>query len=57
MLGTEAMEGSVAVYASVKMAAHNNVPGAQAAYNDMKERFPGRSKKTDLPLPPVPNGG
>lgn len=49
LAGEEAMEASVAVYAAIKLAAHNNVPGAQEAYNDMKERFPARknTKKTN----------
>lgn len=43
LAGQEAMEASVSVYAAIKLAAHNKVPGAQEAYNDMKERFPGRA--------------
>lgn len=52
--GTEAMEATVHVYSAIKLAAHNGVPGAQAAYNDMKERFPGTHKKVVTPVtPPV----
>ncbi len=36
--GGEAMEAANAVYAALQMAAANNVPGAQDAVNDMKQR-------------------
>ena len=45
LAGGEAMESSVGVYSAIKLAAHNNVPGAQEAYNDMRERFPGAPRK------------
>ena len=43
--GTVAMEESLNVYSAIKQAAHNGVPGAQVAYNDMKERFTKTTKK------------
>ncbi len=54
--GKVAMETSLNVYAAIKQAAHNGVPGTQAAFNDMKERFPGGShkKKTTVTPPIVP---
>lgn len=51
--GTDAMEASVHVYSAIKLASVNGVPGAQAAYNDMKERFPGAHKKVVTPVTPV----
>ena len=39
------MEESLNVYSAIKQAAHNGVPGAQVAYNDMKERFTKTTKK------------
>lgn len=56
LAGGEAMEQSVMVYAAIKMAAHNNSVGAQEAYNDMKERFPGApSKKSSSKNTPPSN--
>lgn len=43
--GAEAIEASTVVYAAIKLAAHNNVNGAQEAFDDLKERFKGQSKK------------
>ena len=54
--GTVAMEESLNVYAAIKQAAHNGVPGAQAAYNDMKVRFGKTTKKkvvAAIPKPPT----
>jgi hypothetical protein len=50
LAGSEALEASLVVYTSIKIAAKNNVGGAQEAFNDMKARFSGqmkpRTKKT-----------
>jgi hypothetical protein len=45
--GMEALAGVLAFYNSVKQAARNNVDGAQTIYDDLSERFPGRSKLTE----------
>ena len=49
--GSEAFTGSLQYYNQVKMSDHNNVAGAKSVYNDLKERFPGRSKKSVAPTP------
>ncbi|MDP4209193.1 MAG: hypothetical protein Q8928_10305 [Bacteroidota bacterium] len=45
--GFESLASVLAYYNSVKLAARNNVPGAQAIYDDLKTRFPGRSSTAD----------
>ena len=42
--GMEALSGILAYYNAVKLAAKDNVNGAQTIYDDLKRRFPGRSK-------------
>jgi outer membrane PBP1 activator LpoA protein len=43
--GSEAYVSALSIYNLVKDAARNNVPGAQTIYEDLKQRFPGGSKK------------
>lgn len=43
--GSEAYAGALMFYHSVKGAARSNEPGAQAIYDDLKKRYPGRTKK------------
>ena len=43
--GAEALSSALVFYNNVKMAAHNNVPGAQVIYDDLSKQFPGRPKK------------
>lgn len=43
--GAEALSAALVFYNNVKMAAHNNVPGAQVIYDDLSQQFPGRTKK------------
>src|ERR1035437_4738925 len=43
--GVEALGAALAFYNAVKLAAANNVPGAQAIYDDLSSQFPGRAKK------------
>ena len=43
--GAEAYEASLIFYNSVKGAGRSNAAGSQAIYEEMKKRFPGRSKK------------
>lgn len=44
--GSEAYAGALVFYQSVKGAARSNEPGAQAIYDDLKQRFPGKRKDT-----------
>jgi hypothetical protein len=39
--GSEAYGNSLTVYGNIKFLAKNKQPGAQAAYDDLKQRFPG----------------
>jgi hypothetical protein len=42
--GSEAYAGALVFYQSVKGAAKSNEPGAQAIYDDLKKRVPGKGK-------------
>ncbi|SES25495.1 hypothetical protein [Pedobacter rhizosphaerae] len=44
--GGEAYEASLIIYHSLKGASRSNIPGTQAMYDDLKQRFPGRGKGT-----------
>ncbi len=46
--GSEAYEAALVFYNSVKGASRSNVPGAQAIYDDLKQRFP--SKREAKPV-------
>jgi hypothetical protein len=43
--GSEAYATALTVYANIKFMAKNKQPGAQAAYDDLSVRFPGRPTK------------
>ena len=43
--GSEAYSAALGFYNNVRFAAKNNIPGAQAIYSDLSERFPGRPTK------------
>ena len=43
--GSEAFGSALMIYKSLKAAAKLNLPGAQEAVNDLKNRFPGTKKK------------
>ena len=45
--GGEAYNSALVFYASVKAAAQKNIPGAKAVYDELKKRFPGRSKTSE----------
>jgi hypothetical protein len=47
--GSESFQASLVFYNAVKAAAAQNVPGAKAIYDELKQRFPGhkRSKPID----------
>lgn len=47
--GSEAYEAALVIYHSIKGASRSNVPGTQIIYNDLKQRFPGRGRKTIAP--------
>ncbi|TCZ66529.1 hypothetical protein [Flaviaesturariibacter aridisoli] len=50
LAGAEALEATLLLYGSVKMAADKGIPGAQVAFEDMRTRFPQRGKrKTETP--------
>jgi hypothetical protein len=51
--GSEAYIAALSFYNSVKVAAKNNVPGAQVVYDDLKNRFEGQGRTK--PKPPVQN--
>jgi hypothetical protein len=45
--GSEAYVAALSYYNSVKQAAKTNVPNAKTIYEDLKQRFPGRSSKEE----------
>ncbi len=46
--GNEAMEAANMVYAALKLANQNQIPGSQEAVNDMKARYAKRGKTTAI---------
>jgi hypothetical protein len=44
--GSEAYQAALVFYNSVKFAAAQNVPGAKAIYEELKEHFPGGKRRT-----------
>jgi hypothetical protein len=54
LAGSEAYEQALAIYENVKGAAARNVPGAKVAEQELKARFPGRSRETTDPEPAQP---
>jgi hypothetical protein len=47
--GSEAYEAALVFYHSVKGASRSNVPGSQAIYDDLSQRFPGQRKAKTVP--------
>lgn len=47
--GVEALNGILGFYQAVRVATEKDVPGARAIYEDLSQRFPGRSKKQTPP--------
>ena len=45
LAGSEAYSNSLTIYSNIKFMAKNKQPGAQAAYDDLSVRFPGRPTK------------
>ncbi|MFP4620168.1 MAG: hypothetical protein ACLFM7_02580 [Bacteroidales bacterium] len=46
LAGSEALQAALAFYSYLKLAAKSNVSGAETAYNELSEYFPGRGSKT-----------
>ena len=44
--GSEAYQAALAFYSAVKSAAAQDVPGAKAVYEELRERFPGHRRKS-----------
>lgn len=53
LLGTEILMADLSFYQNVRQAAKRGVPGAQALYDELRERFPGGGG-TPQPPPPTP---
>ena len=45
LAGSEGMDGTSPIYKNIKFLAEQNQPGAQAAYDDLSQQFPGRPAK------------
>ena len=54
VLGGDLADHDKALYANVRFSAANNVNGAQAIYDDLKQRYPTVPKKPVVPPPPAP---
>ena len=54
VLGSDIADHDKAFYAAVRLAAQNGVAGAQAIYDDLKQRYPSVPKKPATPKPPTP---
>ncbi len=54
VLGGDLADSDKAFYAAVRLAAANGVPGAQAIYEDLKQRYPSVPRKPATPKPPTP---
>lgn len=54
VLGGDLADSDKAFYAAVRLAAANGVPGAQAIYEDLKQRYPSVPHKPATPKPPTP---
>ncbi len=44
--GSESLQASLVFYNSVKTAANQNVTGAKAVYDELRQRFPGNKRQT-----------
>lgn len=56
LVGSEIWMADLSFYQTVRQAARRDVPGADAIYDDLKERFPGVSgdDEEEPPTPPTP---
>ena len=46
LAGSDAYAAALTIYNNIKFLAANNQPGAQAAYDDLRQRFPGPGART-----------
>ena len=51
LAGSEGMDQSSPIYKNIKFLAEQNQPGAQAAYDDLRQQYPGRPAKKPAPQP------
>jgi hypothetical protein len=51
LAGSEGMDQSTPIYQNIKFMAEQNQPGAQAAYDDLRQHFTGRPSKKGPPKP------
>lgn len=49
LAGSEGIEGTSPIYKNIKFLAEQKQPGAQAAYDDLSQQYPGRPSKKNLP--------
>ncbi|SHJ62529.1 hypothetical protein SAMN02745146_3568 [Hymenobacter daecheongensis DSM 21074] len=52
--GGEGYTDALVVYRNIQSAAKANIPGAQAAYDELKKRFAGQGKLKVVPAKPAP---
>ncbi|TGE17801.1 hypothetical protein [Hymenobacter elongatus] len=53
--GSEAYANSLTIYNNIKFMAQNKQAGAQAAFEDLKQRFAGQGKQKQAPVKPSVN--
>jgi hypothetical protein len=53
--GSEAYANSLTIYNNIKFMAQNKQPGAQAAYEDLQQRFAGQGRQKKAPAKPSVN--
>ncbi|GAA3918371.1 hypothetical protein [Hymenobacter algoricola] len=53
--GSEAYASSLTIYTNIKYLAHNKQPGAQAAFEDLRQRFAGQGREKKAPAKPSVN--
>lgn len=51
--GSEAYGNSLTIYNNIKFLAHNKQPGAQAAFDDLRQRFAAQGQRKAKPVPPM----
>ena len=51
LAGSEGMDQTSPIYKNIKFLAEQNQPGAQVAYDDLSQQFPGRPSKKAVPKP------
>lgn len=50
LAGSEGMDASSPIYKNIKFLAEQRQPGAQAAYDDLRQQYPGRPAKKSPPV-------